>query len=207
MQPTRNIDIQYLDVNEPNTRMATSLERSDLFDGIVAVTREGVSQSEAHYSNSSSLEPWIGLGCTCGLSFIPCNEHGNLSGTDFSNLLPHVTANQYHYSHAANGLQADIAERSIYHTDALQADPQPINSNTTGEQQATSKLKRARVSPFSDKITRTLDEHFASDPYPKRRDIEGLAIRTGLRAKSIMTWFTNARARKRIKWCELAPVP
>jgi hypothetical protein len=190
-QPAGHFDTQFFDLEEPGTDLVTSLEHSDLLGGIMAVMQEDGLQS----GPDSSLEPWMGLGCTCGISSIACSEHDNLTGPYSPS---HVaTADQCY--HATSGLRSDNTTQSYGHTEMLHPVTKQPDPYSTEEQQKLPKPKKARVSPLSAKTKRILDDHFAIDPYPKRRDIEGLANSTGLRAKSVMTWFTNARARKRVK--------
>jgi hypothetical protein len=195
-QPVGRFETQPFDLDEPGTHLVPSLEHCDLIGGMMSVTQEDGLQ----LGPDSSLEPWMGLGCTCGISLIACSEHDNLSGPGYSCSPPHVTTGEC--CHATDGLRSDINTQSYGQTETLHPVTKHLDSDSTKEQLKLPKPKRARVSPLSAKIKRILDDHFAIDPYPKRRDIESLANSTGLRAKSIMTWFTNARARKRVKQCK-----
>jgi hypothetical protein len=192
-QPAGHFDTRFFDLDEPGTHLITSLEHSDVLDGIMAVTQEDDLQS----GPDSSLEPWMGLGCTCGISSMACSEHDNFSGPDSQS---HLTTAECHDANI--GLRSDVTTQSYDHTETLHPVTKDLGSYSTEEQQKLPKHKRTRISPLSARIKRILDDHFAIDPYPKRRDIEGLANSTGLRAKSIMTWFTNTRARKRVKQCK-----
>jgi hypothetical protein len=195
-QPGEDLDAHYFDLNNPELHVITSPRSSDLFDGIAAGTPEDAFRLESYSSDFASLEPWAGLGCTCGLEFIACTEHSDLSTTGSIAFSPGTITDQHNRPHATDKSQSDAGALSDYRTDTLHSDTQKVASVPITEQQTISEPKKFRMPPLSREIKRTLDNYFAMDPYPKKRDIEYLAHCNGVGPKSVAHWFSNARARK-----------
>ena len=63
------------------------------------------------------------------------------------------------------------------------------------------KLKSKRQS-FNQQQTSVLEAFFKDQPFPKKANLKGLAIQTGLSEKQVTRWFEHARRKARGKNCE-----
>jgi hypothetical protein len=195
--PNANFDAQFLEPSElgpyqHGDNFFSSLEWSDDTSNIIEDGASNIDPARV------SVEPWTGLGCTCGLSFITCSEHNSALGTDGVSGLSDV------------GLWCDNAQATqrvrpecAAIPDAHEENIPPTDKNLYGsprreEVQEDSKPKKKRSTKISAEAKSKLEKHFTRNPYPACKELDRLAKSTKLSSRSISMWFSNSRARRKI---------
>lgn len=146
--------------------------------------------------DSLSVESWAGLGCTCALSFITCDEHNKQQFFE----TPAISATFYtegkglqssqHTSNRENHMSPSDSVTSPLN-DVFSPPSLPVNRKQELTPQYT-----GRRTVISSSNKRILEDQFAADSYPSDTEIRLLSHRTDLSCKAIKTWFSNTRSRR-----------
>jgi hypothetical protein len=196
-QPNADFDAQFLGLSEPG------LYQDDHdFLGSLEWVHNTLDTTEDETLNLDpapiSVEPWTGLGCTCGLSFIACSEHDTAVERDDVSALSDV-ASWNDNAQATQGVQQGCAttlcahEHDVPHNKMNIRQPQPREG--TREKLKAQKKRRAKISA---EAKCELEKHFTQDPYPSGKELERLSTSTKLSYRTVSMWFSNSRARRKI---------
>jgi hypothetical protein len=196
-QPNADFDARFLELSEPGpyqheSNFSDPLEWLD--DTSNTIEDVALNLDPA----CVSVEPWTGLGCTCGLSFITCSEHNTVLGADGVSGLSNVEL-WYDKAQVTQGVQPEGATIR----DAHEEDIPHIDNNLYGPQlrkevQEDSKPRKKRRTKISAEVKSELEKHFRRNPYPAGKELGRLSTSTKLSYSTISMWFSNSRARRKI---------
>lgn len=156
-----------------------------------------------HPSDLLSVEPWAGLGCTCGLGFITCSEHNSQDAANDYSKHSCDTTDYEPSTHIPNASEPTGPASLCKESDLTCIDkviPQPAVMDKM--RLLSQKPRRATIAPS---LKGLLEQQLVTNPYPTAKDVKILSSRTGLSLKTITTWFANHRARKLRAQCKPYP--
>jgi hypothetical protein len=177
-------------LDQDGDRFLGAFERSD---NTLNVEEDALRSSPGRVS----VEPWTGLGCTCGLSFITCSEHSNLQEVD-DIFLPSDVALCYDKAQPPQGVPEcatipDAPEDGVPHIDDNLPGQPPH-----GDMQDAPRPQKKRRTKISTEARSELEYYFARDPYPGGKELRRLSRSTKPSYRTISVWFSNSRARRKI---------
>jgi hypothetical protein len=196
-QPNADFDAQLLESSEPGLYQ----EDRDFLGSLEWVYDTSNTKEDGTLNLDPApipVEPWTGLGCTCGLSFIACSEHDTVVDSHGVSALPDI-ASWYDNAEATRGVQQEFAttlgahEYNVPHTKVNMSQSQ--SREDTQEKLKTQKKRRSKISA---EAKAELEKHFTRDPYPSGKELERLSTSTKLSYKTVSMWFSNFRARRKI---------